>query len=70
MFQFQVLKSRLFQREFDRVNLHRPTSGSSATRTGSLAVQSFSSSSTLGQGLTLVHFSAQRKRFVWDRGCI
>jgi len=23
-----------------------------------------------GQGLTLVHFSAQRKRFLWDRGCI
>ena len=23
-----------------------------------------------GQGLTLVHVSAQRKRFVWDRGCI
>jgi hypothetical protein len=23
-----------------------------------------------GQGLTLVHFSAQRKRFQWDRGCI
>jgi len=23
-----------------------------------------------GQGLTLVHFSAQRQRFVWDRGCI
>jgi hypothetical protein len=22
------------------------------------------------QGLTLVHFSAQRKRFLWDRGCI
>jgi len=22
------------------------------------------------QGLTPVHFSAQRKRFVWDRGCI
>jgi hypothetical protein len=22
-----------------------------------------------GQGLTLVHFSAQRKRFAWDRGC-
>jgi len=22
-----------------------------------------------GQGLTLVHFSAQRKRFMWDRGC-
>ena len=21
------------------------------------------------QGLTLVHFSAQRKRFLWDRGC-
>ena len=23
-----------------------------------------------GQGLTLVHFSAQRKPFLWDRGCI
>jgi hypothetical protein len=23
-----------------------------------------------GQGLTLVHFSAQRKRFLWDRGCV
>jgi C4-dicarboxylate transporter len=22
------------------------------------------------QGLTLVHFSAQRKRCLWDRGCI
>jgi len=22
-----------------------------------------------GQGLTLVHFSAQRKPFLWDRGC-
>jgi hypothetical protein len=22
------------------------------------------------QGLTLVHFSAQRKRFLWDRGCV
>ena len=21
------------------------------------------------QGLTLVHFSAQHERFVWDRGC-
>jgi hypothetical protein len=24
---------------------------------------------TNGQGLTLVHFSAQLERFVWDRGC-
>jgi hypothetical protein len=22
------------------------------------------------QGLTLVHFSAQRNRFLWDRGCV
>jgi len=22
------------------------------------------------QGLTLVHFSAQRKHFLWDRGCV
>ena len=26
--------------------------------------------SPAGQGLTLVHFSAQRKRFLWDRGCV
>ena len=24
----------------------------------------------VGQELTLVHFSAQRKRFLWSRGCI
>ena len=23
-----------------------------------------------GQGPTLVHFSAQRKRFLWHRGCV
>jgi hypothetical protein len=23
-----------------------------------------------GQGLTLVDFSAQRKRFLWDKGCM
>ena len=33
----------------------------SATRRSSLA---------LAQGLTLVHFSAQRKRFLWERGCV
>jgi hypothetical protein len=27
-------------------------------------------SDTANQGLTLVHFSAQRKRFLWDRGGI
>jgi len=26
--------------------------------------------SASAQGLTLLHFSAQRKRFLWDRGCI
>ena len=25
---------------------------------------------TVDQGLTLVHFLAQIKRFLWDRGCI
>ena len=25
--------------------------------------------SSVDQGLTLVHFSAQLERFVWDRGC-
>ena len=27
-------------------------------------------STALWQGLTLVHFSAQRKRFLWERGCV
>jgi len=27
-------------------------------------------SSTSAQGLTLVHFLAQHKRFLWDRECI
>jgi len=26
--------------------------------------------STSRQGLTVVHFSAQLERFVWDRGCM
>jgi hypothetical protein len=25
---------------------------------------------TQNQGLTLVHFSAQRERILWDRGCM
>ena len=29
-----------------------------------------SSAAASRQGLTLVHFSPQRKRFLWDRGCI
>jgi hypothetical protein len=29
-----------------------------------------SSSSGGGQGLTLVHFSAQLRRFLWDSGCV
>jgi hypothetical protein len=28
------------------------------------------STATSRQGLSLVHFSSQRKRFLWDRGCI
>jgi len=31
---------------------------------------STSMAATVLQGLKLVHFSAQRKRFLWDRGCI
>jgi len=28
------------------------------------------SGSALNQGVSLVHFSAQRKRFLWDWGCV
>jgi len=30
----------------------------------------FTVSTGEGQGLALVHFSAQGKRFLWDRGCV
>ena len=29
-----------------------------------------STSFSSNQGLTLVHLSAQRQRFLWDRGCV
>ena len=40
------------------------------TITYSLMLPSASTSVPLTQGLTLVQFSAQRKRFLWGRGCI
>jgi hypothetical protein len=32
--------------------------------------RSCSTLSAVNQGLTFVHFAAQRKRFLWDRGCM
>jgi hypothetical protein len=68
---------RAFNYGFDTGNLRRP----SFTPTGNLRRPTLpgkherreARTGTLqsgGQGLTLVHFSAQRKRFLWDRGCI
>ena len=34
------------------------------------SIRTYASSTEHGQGLTLVHFSAHRERFLWDRGCI
>jgi hypothetical protein len=36
---------------------------------GSAAVSTHGSTTPGNQGLTLVHFSAQLERFVWDGGC-
>ena len=69
IFQFQALSSRRFQRGFDRVNLHHPTSACSANLMAAIS-RSWSSAASsslpwtcaaaaLVQGLTLVHFSAQ-----------
>jgi hypothetical protein len=30
----------------------------------------YGTGSPIHQGLTLVHFSAQLQRFLWDRGCV
>ena len=35
----------------------------------SCAKQCMPSAAPVSQGLTLVHFSAQLERFVWDEGC-
>jgi len=51
---------------FDRVNLHRPTQ---YTKMPLLKLHVIGTRATARQGLTLVHFSAQRKRCLWDKGC-
>ena len=40
-----------------------------ATPAGSACVAASYARSASAQGLTLVHFSAQLERFVWDEGC-
>ena len=54
-----------FNTGFDTVNLHRPTLFAASA----LKISSRSADMTtkpLMQGLTLVHFSAQRKQLLWD----
>jgi hypothetical protein len=72
MFQFQALVYWRFQRVFDRVNLHRPTftAGSSkyaTMRMGALLIEAPAGfAAAAAQGLTLVHFSAQRRLILLD----
>jgi len=49
------------------VHSGRSHSGVSSLSAGGTA--SGVASSPIGQGLRLVHFSAQLERFVWDTGC-
>ena len=67
-FSCQALSSRRFQRGFDRVNLHRPTFMMTIEwSTSSLMMESTSlpwNPTSVNQGLTLVHFSAQLERFL------
>jgi hypothetical protein len=60
-FSFNTLGSRRFQLGFDKVNLHRPTPSMSA-----YLVTGNSQLAATTQGLTLVHFSAQRKHILWN----
>jgi hypothetical protein len=62
MLQFQALSSRRFQHGSDKVNLRRLTMPQRDTVAG----EAYCRSPTSNQGLTLVHFLAQRKRFVWE----
>ena len=79
MFLFQALSSRRIQRGFYRVNLHRPTrvigptlhvAIGAAAGPGPASAPAPAPATACIQGLTLLHFSAQRKRFLWDRGCV
>ena len=63
MSKIRALSSRRFKRESDSVNLHRPTACGSTPRAAA-------GTRACHQGLTLVQFSAQRKRFLWDMGCM
>ena len=47
-----------------------PTSSSVSSAAPRAATSARMCRSAPRQGLSLVHFSAQRKRFLWDRGCI
>ena len=61
-----------FDTGFDRVNLHRLTMRADSPRdptSSSLHDMYGPSVAPARQGLTLVHFSAQLERFVWDKGC-
>jgi len=37
---------------------------------GDVAVRSADENATASEGLSLVHYSAQRKRLLWDSGCM
>jgi hypothetical protein len=57
----RLLSSFAFSFKLRRYTLALPSSPRGAYGTPSL--------SGMRQGLTLVHFSAQPKRFLWDKGC-
>jgi hypothetical protein len=44
-------------------------SASASMGVGAAAAPAPDASPTAGQGLTLVHSSAQLERFLWDKGC-
>ena len=66
-----VLPPKVFRKPCDSCSevWRRPlTPGSMAASAASSAGEG-AGAGTSSQGLTLVHFSAQRLRFVWNRGC-
>ena len=51
------------------LNLHRSTLSMAHAPHESAGPEVSAASVALNQVLTLVHVSAERTRFVWDRGC-
>jgi hypothetical protein len=61
---------RRYDEDWDNLQAEKKFSDHNSYCHSKTCVKLFSFELHQRQGLTLVHFPAQRKRFLWDRGCV